>query len=649
MARIDTLTNFLTDVSNAIRQKAGGSNPIPASTFDTEILSIETVGNYQEKQITITENGTFNLLPDSGYDAISNVRMTIDVDGTQPMDPTTATVDDVIAPETFYSNGQKLTGNIQVEGQAAGNTMSLSELTEDTSYYIYDICERHNLVLLSNAPISGTTQFWIGTFDSTGGITIVCNKQFTGTLTYKKINDMKFSRVDNANGYVNIFIDTNGGWSGSTYWQLIAQFDPETNEIVAFDEFSRSRTGGDQSIVSIIPHPTEDGTYILCCRRSVNAPPGLMLVKYNALGHTCNEYSYYAGIGSGGTYGSGMWNRSGTKFLWLSNFGYTSDRYEIYSYALGQTSLTRTKSNVAKSSGTNLCWLTDDYLLYGSNVIDINGTVIATIPNLTYNVSGSAMNLNNVGSIVIFNNNQIIMTSIDLTSYVVLNRLDGSNYTTWSSNQNGMLLYKPSVFNANLWLWSGDKLKKVYVDGQFVITSLNRKGTKYFNTMNATATANDILSGKKAYGNTHELVGTMVNNGSIAYTPSTSQQNIDDGYHNGSYIRPVTSDIDINIIPGNIKNGVTILGILGTYQGSQGGDATSDANLQAKYLLEGYSMVADGHLIAGTMHNYGNYTITATSNDMTIPEGFYASLSIPIINASNCEDYTECNTAILSI
>ena len=51
MARIDTLTNFLTDVSNAIKQKTGDNAPIPASTFDTEILSIETVGNYQEKQM----------------------------------------------------------------------------------------------------------------------------------------------------------------------------------------------------------------------------------------------------------------------------------------------------------------------------------------------------------------------------------------------------------------------------------------------------------------------------------------------------------------------------------------------------------------------------------------------------------------------
>lgn len=41
MARIDTLTNFLTDVATSIRDKKGTSDEIPAKDFDTEILSIE--------------------------------------------------------------------------------------------------------------------------------------------------------------------------------------------------------------------------------------------------------------------------------------------------------------------------------------------------------------------------------------------------------------------------------------------------------------------------------------------------------------------------------------------------------------------------------------------------------------------------------
>jgi hypothetical protein len=79
MARTNNLTDFLTDVSSAIKQKTGDSSPIPASEFDTEILSIETAGNYQSKTLNITQNGNYNLLPDQEFDAISNVNISVSV------------------------------------------------------------------------------------------------------------------------------------------------------------------------------------------------------------------------------------------------------------------------------------------------------------------------------------------------------------------------------------------------------------------------------------------------------------------------------------------------------------------------------------------------------------------------------------------
>ena len=79
MARTNNLTDFLTDVSSAIKQKTGDNTPIPASEFDTEILSIETGGNYQSKTLNITQNGNYNLLPDQEFDAISNVNISVSV------------------------------------------------------------------------------------------------------------------------------------------------------------------------------------------------------------------------------------------------------------------------------------------------------------------------------------------------------------------------------------------------------------------------------------------------------------------------------------------------------------------------------------------------------------------------------------------
>ena len=80
MARTNNLTNFLTDVSSAIKQKTGDSTPITAADFDTEILSIPTQGAYQNKEITISQNGTVTLLPDTGYDAMSSARIITNVE-----------------------------------------------------------------------------------------------------------------------------------------------------------------------------------------------------------------------------------------------------------------------------------------------------------------------------------------------------------------------------------------------------------------------------------------------------------------------------------------------------------------------------------------------------------------------------------------
>lgn len=58
MARTDTLGNFLTDVADAIREKKGTTNTIPASEFDTEISSIETGGTSPIKVTFCDYDGT---------------------------------------------------------------------------------------------------------------------------------------------------------------------------------------------------------------------------------------------------------------------------------------------------------------------------------------------------------------------------------------------------------------------------------------------------------------------------------------------------------------------------------------------------------------------------------------------------------------
>ena len=94
--------------------------------------------------------------------------------------------------------------------------------------------------------------------------------------------------------------------------------------------------------------------------------------------------------------------------------------------------------------------------------------------------------------------------------------------------------------------------------------------TKDSNTTDATATASEILYGQTAYVNKNKITGEMVNNGAVTGTITTKAgaYTIPIGYHDGSGTVSISSTEQGKIVAGNIKNGVTILGVEGTYSGA---------------------------------------------------------------------------------
>ncbi|MBQ6426813.1 MAG: hypothetical protein IJJ92_08520 [Clostridia bacterium] len=90
-------------------------------------------------------------------------------------------------------------------------------------------------------------------------------------------------------------------------------------------------------------------------------------------------------------------------------------------------------------------------------------------------------------------------------------------------------------------------------------------------TSDATASAAEILAPKTAYKNGSKLTGTMTNRGSVTGTiaTKTGQYTIAQGYHDGTGKVSIDSTEQAKIIAGNIKNGVEILGVTGTYTGSE--------------------------------------------------------------------------------
>ena len=96
-------------------------------------------------------------------------------------------------------------------------------------------------------------------------------------------------------------------------------------------------------------------------------------------------------------------------------------------------------------------------------------------------------------------------------------------------------------------------------------------GTSTFDsdTSDDTAAVAEILAGKTAHARKALLTGTMPNNGAVSGSISTKagQYTIPQGYHDGSGKVSISSTEQAKIIAGNIKTGVEILGVTGTYGG----------------------------------------------------------------------------------
>lgn len=91
-------------------------------------------------------------------------------------------------------------------------------------------------------------------------------------------------------------------------------------------------------------------------------------------------------------------------------------------------------------------------------------------------------------------------------------------------------------------------------------------------TSDATAAVAEVLTGKTAYARGAKITGTMPNNGSVTGTISTvdGQYAIAQGYHDGSGKVQIAATEQAKIIPANIRQGVTVLGVEGTMSGNEG-------------------------------------------------------------------------------
>lgn len=88
-------------------------------------------------------------------------------------------------------------------------------------------------------------------------------------------------------------------------------------------------------------------------------------------------------------------------------------------------------------------------------------------------------------------------------------------------------------------------------------------------TSDDTVATAEILVGKTGHARGVKITGTMPNNGAVSgsITTKDGQYTVPQGFHDGSGKVGIASAEKAKLIPGNIKSGVEVLGVTGTYGG----------------------------------------------------------------------------------
>jgi len=500
----------------------------------------------------------------------------------------TATAYDIINPKTAYVNGEKITGQVIPSYNIAASTLnSPYNITNSTGYKIVDISLQYGFCLLTS--VIPTTEYIIGKI-GTGDKIEVTDKKITIAnlgLSGAKIVDSSIGKLLNSDGTLTIGMSV----EKSGNFAYFVNIDPTTFEVKKHVHNSTSFLGiqselDNKFVVEINP---KDPTVLLLSAYyiygfktwiAVSEGNSVTVTLVRSVEVYSSEIGYVA------------WKPDGTAYRVHGHDGETS---QIFTFNL------KTKTSSYKGTLTrNCCFYKDDYVLTNEGeMYNINNlsTKVRTLSglSLTSDYSSRALNSNimycidnfvlmhglwDFFKIFYINPDTFAVTTRYSNTYSMSNSAELKRTVCWGSLESNTLSVVPmsaTTVNRVMKITTEETIKALSVNGEILM-----------NTESGNATAANILTGKIAFAANNKIVGTMPNRGTRTYTPTTTNITIPAGYHNGNgYVVG-----DVNLIPQNIKSGVTIFGVEGVLEGV--GSTINILNITSgNFSIEGNTLVIE--------------------------------------------------------
>ena len=170
--------------------------------------------------------------------------------------------------------------------------------------------------------------------------------------------------------------------------------------------------------------------------------------------------------------------------------------------------------------------------------------------------------------------------------------------------------------------------------------TLNQVMSKAPATNANAAVVGDVLNGKAYWGlkNTEwgQQTGSMANRGAVTITPGTTQQTIQQGYHNGAgYVEG-----DADLVTGNVRAGVNIFGVAGKTEVVDSSSGTAGAG----DLMSGKKAWVGGTEITGALA-----TQTLTPTTTAVSAGYYGATNLAQVDSDLVTGNIRAGVVVFSV